>query len=152
MLEGVLRHCTDMIIKRQMTDTHGQSEVGFAFSHLLGFRLLPCLKLIHSQRLALPKAGTQDQYPHLKEIFGQPIKWEIIRQQYDQMVKYATALKTGTADADAVMNRFTRSNIQHPTYQGLCELGTVVKTIFLCDYLSNQRLRQDIQEALNVIE
>jgi TnpA family transposase len=58
----------------------------------------------------------------------------------------------GTADADAVMNRFTRSNIQHPTYQGLCELGTVIKTVFLCHYLSDQRLRQDIQEALNVIE
>jgi TnpA family transposase len=152
MLEGVLRHCTDMTIKRQMTDTHGQSEIGFAFSHLLGFRLLPRLKPIHSQRLALPEAGTQEQYPHLKEVLGQPIKWEIIRQQYDQMVKYATALKTGTADADAVMNRFTRSNIQHPTYQGLCELGTVIKTIFLCEYLSDQRLRHDIQEALNVIE
>jgi TnpA family transposase len=35
MLEGVLRHCTDMTIKHQMTDSHGQSEIGFAFSHLL---------------------------------------------------------------------------------------------------------------------
>jgi len=35
MLEGVLRHCTDMTIKRQMTDSHGQSEIGFAFSHLI---------------------------------------------------------------------------------------------------------------------
>ena len=85
MLEGVLRHCTDMTVKRQMTDSHGQSEIGFAFSHLLGFRLLPRLKPIHSQRLALLKAGTQDQYPHLKEILDQPIKWEVIHQQYDQM-------------------------------------------------------------------
>src|SRR5438034_3973664 len=44
MLEGVLRHCTDMTIKHQMTDSHGQSEIGFAFSHVLGFRLLPRLK------------------------------------------------------------------------------------------------------------
>jgi TnpA family transposase len=68
------------------------------------------------------------------------------------MVKYATALKTGTADADALLRRFTRSNLQHPTYQGLHELGRVIKTVFLCDYLSDPRLRQDIQEALNVIE
>jgi TnpA family transposase len=39
-----------MTIKHQMTDSHGQSEIGFAFSHLLGFRLLPRLKPIHSQR------------------------------------------------------------------------------------------------------
>src|SRR5258706_5257556 len=68
------------------------------------------------------------------------------------MVKYASALKTGTADADALLRRFTRSNLQHPTYQGLCELGRVIKTIFLCEFLSDLRLRQEIQEALNVIE
>ncbi len=129
-----------------------KSEIGFAFSHLLGFRLLPRLKPIHAQRLALVEAGTQDDYPHLKEVLGKPINWQAISQQYDMMVKYASALKTGTADADALLRRFTRSNLQHPTYQGLHELGRVIKTIFLCEFLSDQRLRQEIQEALNVIE
>lgn len=27
MIEGVLRHCTDMEIQRQYVDSHGQSEV-----------------------------------------------------------------------------------------------------------------------------
>jgi TnpA family transposase len=84
MLEGVLRHCTDMTIKHQMTDSHGQSKIGFAFSHLLGFRLLPRLKPIHSQRLALVEAGTQDDYPHLKEVLGKAINWDVIRQQYER--------------------------------------------------------------------
>jgi TnpA family transposase len=44
------------------------------------------------------------------------------------------------------------SSLQHPTYQGLHELGRVIKTIFLCEFLSDPRLRQEIQEALNVIE
>ncbi len=131
MIEGLLRHCTSAEIQKHYVDTHGQSEIGFAFSHLLGFRLLPRLKPIHSQRLALVEAGTQDDYPHLKEVLGKAINWEAIRQQYDMMVKYASALKTGTADADALLRRFTRSNVQHPTYQGLHELGRVIKTIFL---------------------
>ncbi len=152
MLEGVLRHCTDMTIKRQMTDSRGQSEIGFAFSHLLGFRLLPRLKPMHSQRLAVVEESAAELYPHLKEVLGKPINWEVIRRQYDMMIKYATALKTGTADADALLQRFTRSNLQHPTYQALCELGRAIKTMFLCEYLSSQRLRQEIQEALNVIE
>jgi TnpA family transposase len=37
MMEGVLRHCTDMEVEHQYVDSHGQSEVAFAFSHLLGF-------------------------------------------------------------------------------------------------------------------
>ena len=39
MIHGVLRHCTSMEIDRQYVDTHGQSEVAFAFCYLLGFQL-----------------------------------------------------------------------------------------------------------------
>jgi hypothetical protein len=38
MIEGVLRHCTDMTITKNYVDTHGQSEVAFALTHLLGFQ------------------------------------------------------------------------------------------------------------------
>src|ERR1700716_1840327 len=41
MMEGVLRHCTEMSVDRNYVDTHGQSAVAFAFSKLLGFELLP---------------------------------------------------------------------------------------------------------------
>ena len=51
MIEGVLRHCTDATIEKNYVDSHGQSEIGFAFCHLLGFDLLPCLKAINAQRL-----------------------------------------------------------------------------------------------------
>jgi Tn3 transposase DDE domain len=34
MIEGVLRHCTEMEVEQQYVDSHGQSEVAFAFSHL----------------------------------------------------------------------------------------------------------------------
>ncbi len=44
MIEGVLRHETEMDIDKTYVDTHGQSEVWFAFCHLLGFQLLPRLK------------------------------------------------------------------------------------------------------------
>lgn len=44
MIEGVLRHDTEMEIERQYVDSHGQSEVAFAFCRLLGFALLPRLK------------------------------------------------------------------------------------------------------------
>ena len=54
MIEGVLRHCTDMEIQRQYVDSHGQSAVGFAFCRLLGFELAPRLKAIARQKLALP--------------------------------------------------------------------------------------------------
>jgi len=153
MIEGVLRHCTDMTVGRQYVDSHGQSEVGFAFTFLLGFRLLPRLKDIGDQKLYLPDAEFADQVPHLKRVAGQrAIRWDVIHQQYEQMVKYATALRLGLADPESVLRRFSQTNAPHPTYVALKELGKVVKTIFLCDYLHREELRREIHEGLNVIE
>jgi TnpA family transposase len=40
----------------------------------------------------------------------------------------------------------------HPTYRALAELGKVIKTIFLCQYLSSEPLRREINQGLNVVE
>jgi TnpA family transposase len=68
------------------------------------------------------------------------------------MVKFATALRLGTAQTEAILRRFTRNNLKHPTYLALAELGKVIKTIFLCDYLDSPQLRREIQEGLNTVE
>ena len=152
MVEGLTRHSTDMKIEKNYVDSHGQSEVGFAFCNLLGFDLLPRLKAIHAQKLYLPSAGKRDLYPNLKPVLSRPVNWEAVRQQYDEMVKYTTALKLGTAETEAILRRFTRNNLKHPTYKALAELGKAVKTIFLCRYLSSEALRQEINAGLNVVE
>ena len=152
MIEGVLHHCTEMEVDRQYVDSHGQSTVGFAFCRLLGFQLLPRLKAIGSQRLSRPETGHPAAYPNLQPVLTKPIDWELIRQQYDQMVKYATALRLGTAETEAILRRFTRNNVQHPTYTALSELGRAAKTIFLCRYLHSEALRREINEGLNVVE
>src|SRR6266566_2784413 len=100
MIEGLLRHCTSAEIQKNYVDTHGQSEVAFAFCHLLGFRLLPRLKNIASQKLSRPEAGNPEDYQNLQPILTKVINWDLIRNQYDEMVKYATALRLGTADTE----------------------------------------------------
>jgi TnpA family transposase len=78
--------------------------------------------------------------------------WDLIRQQYDQMVKYATALRLGTAETEAILKRFSKNPFKHPTYLALMELGRVIKTIFLCQYLDSETVRREINEGLNVVE
>lgn len=152
MMEDVLRHCTEMEIERQYVDSHGQSEVAFAFSYILGFDLLPRLKAIAKQKLYLPANGDAERYAHLEPILTRAIKWDLIGQQYDEIIKYTTALRLGTAEPEAILRRFTRSDVSHPTYLALVELGKAVKTIFLCRYLHDESLRREIHEGLNVVE
>ena len=153
MIEGVLRHETEMDIDKTYVDTHGQSEVGFAFCHLLGFQLLPRLKHLSKQRLyrASPQ-GDGASYTHIQALLTRPMRWDLIAAQYDEMIKFTTALRLGTADAATILRRFTRSNRQHPTYKALAELGKALKTSFLCDYLRLESLRREIHEGLQVIE
>lgn len=152
MMEGVLRHCTEMEVERQYVDSHGQSEVAFAFSYVLGFDLLPRIKLIARQKLHLVEAADADTLKELNVILTRAINWELIRQQYDEIIKYATALKIGTAEPEAILRRFTRGETLHPTYRALAELGKAIKTIFLCRYLHEESLRREIHEGLNVVE
>jgi TnpA family transposase len=152
MMEGVLRHCTEMEVEQHYVDSHGQSEVAFAFSHLLGFDLMPRLKAIASQKLSRPHPGNVDAYPNLQPILTQPINWALIRQHYDEMIQYATALRFGMAEPESILRRFTRNNVQHPTYRALVELGKALKTTFLARYLHEEALRREINAGLNVVE
>jgi TnpA family transposase len=152
MIEGVIHHCTEMEVDRQYVDSHGQSAIAFAFCRLLGFLLLPRLKSIHSQKLYRPETGKADAYANLQLILSKPIDWDLVRQQYDQMIKYTTALRLGTAETEAILRRFTKKNLQHPTYKAFSELGKAIKTIFLCRYLHSEALRREIHEGLNVVE
>jgi TnpA family transposase len=56
------------------------------------------------------------------------------------MVKYATALRLGVAETESILRRFTRGNLQHPTYKALAELGKTMKAIFLCRYLHSLKI------------
>lgn len=153
MIEGLVRHDTEMRVEKNFVDSHGQSEVAFAFCHLLGgVRLMPRLKRIKYERLYLPETGMAGAFPNLAGVLSRPIRWDLIMQQYDEMVKHAVALKTGTATAEAILKRFNSYNVTHPTYKALAELGKVAKTIYLCEYLSSLDLRYEVNEGLNVVE
>ncbi len=74
---------------------------------------------------------------------------ELISQQYDQMVKYATALRLAPPKPSrCCANSPVAAAPSTRTYQGLEELGRVIRTIINCEYASNYELRREIHEGL----
>jgi len=143
MIQGVLRHSTQMEVDRQFVDSHGQNAVAFAFCRLLGLDLMPRLKAINRQKLY--KAEICQDFSILNPVMtAKAINWEPIEEQLDTMVKHAAALKLGMADAESLLRRFSRNNTVHPAYKALAELGKAIKTIFLCGYQDSEELRGEI--------
>ena len=152
MIEGVLRHCTNMSVERQYVDSHGQTEVAFAFTKMLGFVLAPRIKRIAHVKLYLPSNSIKGKLLNLTPVLTCAIDWKLIERQYDEIVKYATAMRVGTSDPETILRRFSRTDVLHPTYRALVELGRAIKTIFVCRYLRHESFRREIQQGLNVVE
>lgn len=67
------------------------------------------------------------------------------------MIKYATAIRTGTASTEAILRRFTKANAVHRAYQAMAEVGRAQRTIFIARYLRDRDLQREINERLNVV-
>jgi TnpA family transposase len=151
MVEGVIRHGTSMHVEGNYVDSHGQSEIGFGISRLLSFDLLARIKRINRIKLYRPAAGEPDAHPGLTPALTRPIRWDLIAEQYDSMVKYATAIWVGSASTETILRRFTRA-ASHPTYLAMLELGRAQRTIFVARYLRLCDVQREVEEALNVVE
>src|ERR1035441_8899861 len=113
MVEGAMRHGTDMSIEQKYVDSHGASFIGFGITRLLDFDLLARFKQINTMKLFASGAGSLDSYRLLRPAMARPLRWDLIAQQYDPMVKYATAIRLGTASTEAILRRFTGRSEEH---------------------------------------
>lgn len=55
------------------------------------------------------------EFPNLLPILTRAIDWNLIEQQYDELIKYAAALQHRTADAESILRRFARASVQRPS-------------------------------------
>jgi TnpA family transposase len=152
MIEGLVKHATDMAVESNYVDSRGKSEVAFAFCHFLGIDLMPRIKQIKKERLYTPDKEIINNLPYLQNVIDRPINWDLIYEQYDEMVKHIVAIKEGTGSTESILRRFFSYNSTNPTYKAFIELGKACKTIFLCEYLTNEKIRTEVHEGLNVIE
>jgi TnpA family transposase len=152
MITALLRHDTMMTVESNTIDSHGQSELGFAFCRFLFVELSPWLKRMKHERLYLPDANMKDSFPHLAGVLARPIRWDQAHEHYNDMVRHVVAAKERTAPVDSLLRRFNRNNPANQTYKGFLEIGKALKTIHDCKFLTDPSYRQRIHAERNVVE
>ena len=147
MLDGLLENDTILRPREHSTDTHGYTEHLFGLCYLLGFSFMPRLRGLADQQLYKIDRGTT--YGRLEPLFRGGIDTELIREQWDQLVRIASSLRQRTAPAHVVVQRLAGSSPSDRVAKALTALGRVVKTIYILRYLHEEDVRRRVQLQLN---
>ena len=147
VLDGLLYHDTGLAIEEHYTDTGGVSDHVFGLCHLFGFRFAPRMRDIKERKLYLlpdQKAPTS-----LKPLVGGVIDTEHITAHWDQLLRLATSIRTGTTTCSAMLKKLSAYPRQNGLAKALREVGRVERTLFTLDWIKSPALRRRAQLGLN---
>ena len=80
------------------------------------------------------------------------INTALIDQQWDNIKRLVVSLKLQYALPSTLLKRLNSYAHQHPLYQALVELGKVVRTIFLLNYMDDGQLRRRTHQQTTQLE
>src|SRR5262249_7774934 len=131
-------------------DTQGQSTAIFGLAYLLGIQLMPRIR--NWKDLTLFRPSSQHRYTHIDTLFREQVDWELIRTMLPDMLRVALSIRAGKILPSTILRRLATYSRKNKLYFAFRELGRVVRTIFLLQYISSVELRQLIQAATNKSE
>jgi TnpA family transposase len=147
VLGGLLSNDSQLNPNLHCTDTHGFTHHVFALCYLLGFSFQPHLKDLADQKLY--KIDPQADYGQLNCLFSSTIDLELIQEQWEQLIKIASAIKNRTIAPHIILERLINRVAIDRVAKALMELGKLIKTIFILRYLSDVELRHAVRLQLN---
>jgi len=155
VFDGLLHHQRITSLPQQQvhsTDTHGVSLINFALGFLLGIDFQPRIEGFHKCKLH----GIADM-PILQQLdytirADKTINTALIDQQWDNIKRLVVSVKLQYALPSTLLKRLNSYAHQHPLYQALVELGKVVRTIFLLNYMDDGQLRRRTHQQTTQLE
>jgi TnpA family transposase len=146
-IEGALRQRQVGRLERVAVDTHGFTHFAMALAKLVGFDLCPRLARLKSRKLYLPRG--LDVPPLLRPIVAETVSRRVIGRSWDGLLRLATSVKHGWSTATEALDRFGAAARGDPVHAGGDALGKLLRTLHLCDYLSNLAFRTEMLDLLN---
>ncbi len=147
VLDGLLENDTLLHPREHYTDTHGFTEHVFALCHLLGFSFMPRLKDLKDQQLW--RMDRKTSYGAIDPLFSGTADTALIAEQWDQLVRVASSLRSRTAPAHVVLDRLAASAPADRLARAMTMLGRIVKTPYIMRYLHDPAMRDRGHLQLN---
>lgn len=150
IIDGLLKNKSDLQPNTIHADTQGQSTPVFALSYLLGIKLMPRIR--NWKDLNFYRPDKETVYQHIDSLFKDTINWELIRTHHADLMQVVLSIYTGKISSASLLRKLGNYSRKNRLYRAFRELGRVIRTIFLLEYISDLKLRQKITAATNKVE
>ncbi|HEY9682475.1 MAG TPA: Tn3 family transposase, partial [Oculatellaceae cyanobacterium] len=132
------------------SDTQGQSAPIFGLAQLLGIQLMPRIRNWKDLHFYRPHPDTR--YEHIDALFDEQINWDLIEAMLPDMLRVALSVKAGKITPSAILRRLATYSRKNKLYFAFRELGRVIRTKFLLQYITDIDVRRMILVATNKSE
>ena len=150
ILDGLLKNTSKLQPDTVHADTQGQSEPVFGLAYLLGIKLMPRMRTWDDVTFYRPNSDVT--YRHIDSLFAQTVNWQLIATHFFDLLQVALSIQAGKVTPSMLLQKLGVYSRKNKLYLAFRELGRVVRTIFLLEYISSQPMRMEIRGATTKIE
>ncbi len=119
----------------------------FGLFWLLEYQFSP--RLADAGEASFWRIDPNGDYGALNDIARHRARPERIKQHWDDMLRIAGSLKLGTLHASELIRSLLKSERPSSLAQAIIELGRINRTIYLLNYINDERYRRRILTQLN---
>jgi TnpA family transposase len=102
--------------------------------------------------LTLFRPNKTIKYKHIDALFTDAIDWKLIEKHWQDMMQVVLSIREGKMSSSKLLRKLGNYSRKNRLYQAFQELGYVIRTLFLLDYISDVELRETITAQGNKVE
>lgn len=150
VIEGLHKAGLSVEADTVYSDTHGQSETVFAFTHLLGIQLMPRIRNWKDLKFYRPDKGSH--YKHIDRIFTDVVNWRLILDHWKDLMQIAISIQAGRIASPMLLRKLSNESRHNRLFAAARELGRVLRTVYLLRWINSKEMRQEVTGETNKIE
>jgi TnpA family transposase len=147
LLSLVLGQQTNLQPKEIMTDTGAYSDIMFALFWLLGYQFSPRISDVGGTRFW--RIDPTADYGALNGLARNRINVTLITDHWDEILRLAGSLATGVFHVESLIRTLQRGDQPTKLARALGEVGRIIKTIYLLEYIGDESYRRRVLTQLN---
>jgi TnpA family transposase len=118
--------------------------------YLFSIKINPRIRNWKDLKFFRPDPKTK--YKHIDSLFSDSIDWKLLETHWPDLMQIALSIKKGKISSSTILRKLNNYSRRNKLYSVFQELGRVLRTIYLLDYISDPKLRETITQCTNKVE